>query len=333
VTASENPNFHSASYFLWRQLLWAAAGLAAMFLLASVPYRGYDKPGIVFPLLGCTLILLAAVFFLDPSHHTHRWMRAGPLSFQPSELAKLALILFLAWFLAPRTKLMDDWRALLGSTAVTVVLAVLVVVEPDLGTAIILAAIAAVMLFVAGMRLRYYLYPLPLVPPLFYFLVYKVPWRWARVLAFFNSLGDSRHYSFHILQSLIAVGTGGFAGTGLMEGKQKLFFLPEAHTDFIFAVIAEEWGLLGALTVIGFYGLFCYRGLRLAMGTRDPFTRLLATGITSMVVIQALLNVSVVLGMLPAKGIPLPLISYGGSSLFVTLAAIGVLLNITRYAG
>lgn len=333
VTANANPSFHSASYFLVRQILWAGAGLAAMCILANVPYRYYDQPQAVFPLLGCTLLLLATVFLLNRSHNTHRWFHAGPLSFQPSELAKLALTVFLAWFLAPRTKLMNEWRTLLGAILVTAVLAVLVVAEPDLGTAIILVAIAAAMLFVAGIKLRYYLYPLPLVPPLFYFLVYKVPWRWQRVLAFLNPLADPQHYGFHILQSLIAVGTGGIAGVGLMEGKQKLFYLPEAHTDFIFAVIAEELGLLGALTVAGLYGLFCYRGIRAAVHARSPFARFLATGITSMVAIQALLNVSVVLGMLPAKGIPLPLISYGGSSLFMTLVAIGVLLNITRDAG
>ena len=145
-----------------------------------------------------------------------------------------------------------------------------------------------------------------------------------------NPFDDPQGRGFHIIQSLIAVGTGGLTGVGLMEGKQKLFYLPEAHTDFIFAVTAEEWGLLGALVIVALFGVFCYRGIRAAVLSRDPFARFLAAGITSMVVFQALFNISVVLGMMPTKGIPLPLISYGGSSLFVTLAAIGVLLNITQ---
>ncbi len=331
VMAKESPRFHnSATYFLWRQLAWALAGLAAMLGLMNLDYRRFRSPAVVFPLLGMTVLLLLSVFFLDRSHNTHRWFKLGPLSFQPSELAKLALIIFLAWYLEQKTKLIQDWHTLVAPAIVTVVLAGLIAAQPDLGTAIACCAIACTMLFVAGARLSYFLYPLAASPVVFYFLVWRVRWRRERILAFVNPFEDPQGRGFHIIQSLIAVGTGGLTGAGLMEGKQKLFYLPEPHTDFIYAVTAEEWGLLGSVAVVLLFAIFCYRGIRAAVLSRDPFGRYLATGITGMVVIQALFNISVVLGMMPTKGIPLPFISYGGSSLFMTLAAGGVLLNITQ---
>jgi cell division protein FtsW len=212
---------------------------------------------------------------------------------------------------------------------VTLVLSALIAAQPDLGTAIAVFAIACTLLFVAGIQLRYYLWPVTFSPLVFYFLVWRVPWRRERILAFLHPFDAPQGRGFHIIQSLIAVGAGGLSGVGLMEGKQKLFFLPEPHTDFIFAVTAEEFGLVGSLILVILFGVFCWRGIRAAMITRDGFARYLAAGITAMVVIQALFNISVVIGMLPTKGIPLPFISYGGSSLLVTLAAVGVLLNIT----
>jgi cell division protein FtsW len=208
----------------------------------------------------------------------------------------------------------------------------LIVLQPDLGTAIACAGIAACIFYVAGMRMRYfgYAFAASLVP--LYFLIFHVSFRRDRILAFLNPYADRQRAGFHIIQSLIAVGTGGITGTGLMEGKQKLFYLPEPHTDFIFAVTAEELGLVGAMCVVTLFGIFLWRGMRTSSRTEDLFGRYLAVGITSMVVLQALINISVVLGMMPTKGIPLPLVSYGGSSLFVTLACVGVLLNITKQA-
>jgi cell division protein FtsW len=330
VMAKENPHYHSAYHFLLRQLAWAVAGLIAMFILMNVDYRRYRNTAVVFPAVGITVLLLLSVFLLDRSHNTHRWFKAGPLSFQPSELAKLVLILFLAWFLETRGKQIHDWHTLIPPVAGTIVFAGLIAAQPDLGTAIACFLIACAMLFVAGARLSYYLYPLAASPVVFYFLVWRVRWRRQRILAFINPFDDPQGRGFHIIQSLIAVGTGGLTGVGLMEGKQKLFYLPEPHTDFIFAVTAEEFGLLGSLAVVVLFGVFCYRGIRTALLSRDSFGRYLATGITSMVVIQALFNISVVIALLPTKGIPLPFISYGGSSLFMTLAAVGVLLNITQ---
>jgi cell division protein FtsW len=187
-------------------------------------------------------------------------------------------------------------------------------------------------LFVAGMNMKYLWYALgaSLLP--LYFLIVRVPWRWARMQAFLDPFKDPQGKGFHIIQSMIAVSTGGLTGLGLMEGKQKLFYLPEPHTDFIFAVTAEELGLWGSLLVVTLFGIFLYRGIRTALRTDDMFGKFLATGVTAMVVVQALFNISVVLAMMPAKGIPLPFISYGGSSLFITLASVGVLLNITQQA-
>jgi cell division protein FtsW len=226
---------------------------------------------------------------------------------------------------------MNDWRnTLLPAILPTLMFLALIVFQPDLGTAIACAAITACIMFVAGLQLRYLGYAcLASVIPL-YFLIFRVAWRLDRIMAFVNPYSDPQGKGFHIIQSLIAVSTGGITGLGFMEGKQKLFYLPEPHTDFIFAVTAEELGLLGSLVVLLLFGIFLWRGVRTALRTQDMFGRLLAVGITSMVVVQAFINISVVLGIMPTKGIPLPFVSYGGSSLLVTLACVGVLLNITK---
>jgi len=326
-----NQLYGTPYHFVERQLAWAVAGLLAMFVAMNIDYRKYKSPTVVFSFLAVTSALLVAVFFLDRSHNTHRWIRLWGLSFQPSELAKPAIILFLAFFLESRTKLIKDWRhTLLPALLPTLVFTLLIVKQPDLGTAMACCAITAAVMLSAGMELKYIGYGLlaSIVP--LYFLIFRTAWRFKRILAFLNPYADPLGSGFHIIQSMIAVGTGGVMGVGLMEGKQKLFYLPEPQTDFIFAVIGEEWGLIGCVVIVAMFAFFCYRGLKVAMATRDNFARFLAVGITSMVGIQAFFNVSVVLGLLPTKGIPLPFISYGGSSLFVTLATVGVLLNITQ---
>jgi cell division protein FtsW len=323
--------YGSGYFFLLRQVGWAAAGIAAMLVAMKVDYRRYKHPAVVFSLLGVTTLMLISVFFLDRAHNTHRWIHFSGFSFQPSEVAKVAVILFVAYFLENRTHSMRDLRnTLLPAILPTVVFLGLIVLQPDLGTAIACAAITACIMFVAGLELRYLGYAslLSLIP--LYFLIFRVAWRWDRIMAFINPYSDPQGKGFHIIQSLIAVSTGGITGLGFMEGKQKLFYLPEPHTDFIFAVTAEELGLLGSLVVLLLFGIFLWRGVRTALRTQDMFGRLLAAGITSMVVVQAFINMSVVLGIMPTKGIPLPFVSYGGSSLFVTLACVGVLLNITK---
>jgi len=339
--------FGSPYAFLLKQLIWASAGLVAMVITMRLDYRRYRHPALVFSFLGLTTLLLISVFFLDRSHNTHRWIHAGGFSFQPSELAKPALILFLAYFLESRSRavpasgsssmlgstpnFLDDWRnTLLPAATPVAALLGLIVLQPDLGTAIACAGVAACIFYVAGLRLRYfgYAFGASLLP--LYFLIFHVSFRRDRILAFMNPYAERQKAGFHLIQSLIAVGTGGITGTGLMEGKQKLFYLPEPHTDFIFAVTAEELGLVGAMFVVILFAIFLWRGMRTSWRTEDSFGRYLAVGITSMVVLQAFINISVVLGMMPTKGIPLPLVSYGGSSLFVTLACVGVLLNITK---
>ena len=330
VMASDK--FGSPYHFVARQLGWALAGLAAMAAAMRFDYRRWKKPAIVFTLLGVTTLLLMAVFFVDRSHNTHRWIKLGSLmSFQPSELAKPALILFLAFFLDARVKSMDDWRHTLLPAVVPVFLfAAMIVKEPDLGTALVCLGIAAAILYAAGMKLRYFACGLvPIVPVLCYMLFF-VPWRYARMMVFLHPERDPQGNGFQIYQSLIAVGTGGITGMGLMEGKQKLFYLPEPHTDFIFAVTAEELGLIGAVLIATLFIVFAWRGFRTALRSRDNFARYIAIGVTAMIVVQAFFNMSVVLALLPSKGIPLPFISYGGSSLFVMLASVGVLLNISQ---
>ena len=318
-------------HFFARQLGWALAGLTVMTVLMKIDYRRWQRPGAVFTLLGITTLLLVAVLFLDRAHNTHRWIRMSTvMSFQPSELAKPALILFLAFFLAERTKSMDDWRhTLLPAVIPPALFATLIVLQPDLGTALVCLGVTAAILYVAGMRLRYFAYSLAPILLVLWYLVAK-PWRWARIIAFLFPDRDPQGAGFHIKQSLIAVGTGGITGLGLMEGKQKLFYLPEPHTDFVFAVIAEELGLIGGLAIAALFLIFAWRGFRATLRARDNFGKFLACGITTMVVLQAFFNISVVLALLPTKGIPLPFISYGGSSLFLTLASVGVLLNITQ---
>jgi cell division protein FtsW len=323
--------YGSAYFFLLRQMGWAVVGIVAMVIAMKVDYRRYKHPAVVFSLLGATSLMLISVFFLDRAHNTHRWIHFGGFSFQPSEIAKPAIILFLAFFLESRTKSIGDWRnTLLPAIVPTLFFLGLIVFEPDLGTAIACAAITASVLFVAGLDMRYLGYALAASILPLYFLIFHVAYRRDRILAFLDPYSDPQGRGFHIIQSLIAVSTGGITGVGLMEGKQKLFYLPEPHTDFIFAVTAEELGLVGALIIVVMFSIFLWRGIRTALRTQDMFGRFLAVGITSMVVLQAFINISVVLGMMPTKGIPLPFISYGGSSLFITLACVGVLLNVTK---
>ena len=325
--------YHSGYFFLLRQLGWAAAGFLAMLIGMRIDYKQLKHPAVVFSLLGLTTLMLISVFFLDRAHNTHRWIHFGGFSFQPSELAKPVLILFLAFFLENRTKLMDDWRnTLLPAVLPTLVFIGLIVFQPDLGTAIACAAITVCILFVAGLRVQYIAYSVLGSLPFLYFLIFHVAYRRDRILAFLNPYSDPQGKGFHIIQSLIAVSTGGLTGVGFMEGKEKLFYLPEPHTDFIFSVLGEELGLVGCLAVVTLFAVFCWRGIRAALRTEDLFGRFLAVGVTCMVVVQAFINISVVLGLMPTKGIPLPLISYGGSSLFITLACIGVLLNVTKQA-
>jgi cell division protein FtsW len=323
--------FGSAYFLMVRQSILAGVGMIALVLLMRVDYRRYNNPRVVFPVVAVTMLLLMAVFAMRDSHNTHRWFSFGGLSFQPSELATPALILFLAYFLQTRIHKMDDWRGTIMKAALPpLVFIALIVKQPDLGTALVCAAVTVLMLYLAGLQMRYIGMAAAAATPVMYYLLFWVPWRRARMLAYLNPEADPRGTGFHILQSLIAVGTGGLRGLGLMEGRQKLFYLPEPHTDFIFATVCEELGIIGALLVVAMFVMLGYRGLRAAFLSTDPFARFLAFGLTSAVLIQAFFNISVVVALLPTKGITLPFISFGGTSLLVTFASMGVLLNVTR---
>jgi cell division protein FtsW len=240
-------------------------------------------------------------------------------------------VLFLAWFLHNRLDQMRDWKhTLLRCAIMPVVFIILIVRQPDLGTALVLAGVTAMMLVLAGMEWKYLALSVAATLPPLAALLLLVSWRFKRIMVFLNPDSDPQGAGFHINQSLIAVGTGGWAGRGYMEGVQKLFYLPEGHTDFIFANIAEELGFIGTMSILLLFVVLGIRGMRAALRLRDPFARLAAFGITAAIMLQAFFNISVVLSLLPTKGIPLPFISYGGTSVFFTLASIGILLNLTR---
>jgi cell division protein FtsW len=330
--------------FLIRQLVCLLIGILGMFALMNFDYRKLRQPRVIFTGLGLILLLLVGVLFLDRSHATHRWIRLGPASLQPSEFAKLVVIVYLAWFLELRKSarsygraagslgMNDPLHSLAPALGPVVVMAGLILFEPDMGTAAMLMFVAFVMLFVAGLDWRYIAGSVLAAIPIVYLLIVRVPYRYHRFMAFRAPDADPQGYGYQLLQSIIAVGSGGLTGVGLMEGKQKLFYLPEAHTDFIFAVIAEELGYIGAVTLIALFAFWGWRAFRAAIQAPDEFGRLLGLGITTLVVGQALVNLSVVLGLVPTKGIPLPFVSYGGSSLLAMLLATGVLLNISQHA-
>ncbi|HZL50424.1 MAG TPA: putative lipid II flippase FtsW [Terracidiphilus sp.] len=324
--------YHSEFTDLGRQALWALGGVLAMLVLMHIDYSVYNSPRFIYPALCATTLLLVLVFFVPGSHNTHRWIRfGGHFTLQPSEIAKAVLVLFLAWFLHSRLDHMRDWKhTLLRAAVMPVVFILLIVKQPDLGTALVLAGVTAMMLILAGMEWKYLFAGVLAALPGLVALLFMVSWRRQRMLVFLHPDSDPMGAGFHINQSLIAVGTGGLTGRGYMEGMQKLFYLPEASTDFIFANIAEELGFIGAIGVVILFAVFGWRGLRTAFRSQDPFARLVAFGITTSILLQAFFNISVVLSLVPTKGIPLPLISSGGTSLFCTLASIGVLLNISR---
>jgi cell division protein FtsW len=328
--------YHSEFTDVGRQAGWALAGVGFMLVLMNIDYSVYNSPRFVYPALCITTLLLLLVFFIPGSHNTHRWIRfGGHFTFQPSEIAKTVLVLFLAWFLHSRLDAMRDWRhTLLRAAVIPVVFILLVVRQPDLGTALVLAGVTAAMLILAGMEWKYLLGAFCAALPGLAALLFMVSWRRERMLVFLHPNCDSHDLanaaSYHVCQSLIAVGSGGFSGRGFMEGMQKLFYLPEAQTDFIFANIAEELGFVGSIFIVILFIVLGVRGLRTAFRCTDPFARLVAFGITVTIVLQAFFNISVVLSLVPTKGIPLPLISSGGTSLFCTLASIGILLNISR---
>ena len=342
--------FGSSWHFFERQLAWMVVALIAMMLLKRLHYRNLQNPNVAFASIGVALILLLIVYFVDASHH--RWLRLGPLGIQPSELAKPALVVFLAFFVTMRARAINT-RYTLVPVAMALGLVIVAVGVADLGTAVVLMFTAAAIFFVAGLEWKHCVMALSVAAVVVVAFVASKPYRLARIVhyvdpgykvidridpqghlkTYLNKSLTSRDTSYQSEQSKIAVGAGGPLGLGLMQGKQKLLYLPEAHTDFIYAVVSEELGLMGSVGILVGFLVILWRGLRATVLVPDDFGRYLALGITTMLVVQGFINISVVLGMMPTKGIPLPMISSGGSSLVSTLASLGILMNVSEHAG
>lgn len=319
--------------FLMKQTMWAFMGLAVLWVAMGVDYRVYKQDKFIWACLGFVGLALVAVLFSPPINNARRWFSIGGLGIQPSELAKLAAIFFVASMLERRiTRINDIGYSLLPIGLVVGALVGLILLEPDFGTSMSLALIAGVMVFSAGLSYVYVAAAGLTLLPLAALIMFGADYRRRRLFAFLNPWEDPLGDGFQLIQSLIAVGTGGVTGRGLMQGVQKLFYLPEPHSDFIYAVISEELGLIGATAVLICFCVITWRGLRVALNAPDTFGSFLALGLTTMIAVQALVNISVVLGMMPTKGIPLPFLSAGGSSLLINLLGMGVLLNVSRHA-
>jgi cell division protein FtsW len=321
-------------FFLKRQGIYAVVGFLVMAAAMQFNYLHLRKVAVPF-LLFC-VVLLALVLVPGIGTHTGgaaRWIRFGPVSVQPAEIAKLGLVIYMAHSLAKKKeKVKSLANGFVPYMIVLALLLALLLMQPDLGSAMTLGGVAMIMLLVAGTRLTYLVSIAIVTAPLLYYAVMTVDYRRRRIMAFLNPWEDPSNTGFQIIQSWIAFGTGGLIGNGLGQGKQKLFFLPEAHTDFIFAVIGEELGYAGVFVVAALFLMLILRGIRTSLTAPDDFGRFLAFGLTLLIGLEAFVNIAVVLGMLPTKGLALPFLSYGGTSLLTTLFAIGMLLNISSYA-
>lgn len=321
-----------STMFLTKQALWAALGLAVLAIASRVDYRLYRNERLIWAVLGGVGLMLIGVLFSSPVNGTRRWFGIGSLGIQPSELAKIACVLFTAITLERRMHRINELKYALAPLAmITGALMLLILLEPDFGTAMSILAIVLVMVFAAGLDYRYLAGMALVLLPAVAAVMVAAPYRVRRLTAFIDPWKDPLGAGFHIIQSLIAVGSGGVYGRGLMGGIQKLFFLPEPHTDFIFAVIAEELGLIGASAVLICFVVITWRGLRVAIRAEDAFGSFVALGLTTMIGVQAFVNISMVLSLVPTKGIPLPMVSNGGSSLLISLLAMGMLLNISQH--
>jgi cell division protein FtsW len=321
-----------SSYFFLRQLLYAFGGFGLLIFLMNIDYHIWQKPKTIAIMLTISALVLAVVLTQPKMNGAHRWLRFSFLSFQPSEVAKLVILIFIAAFLHKYEKEINQpIRRLLPFGLIIGVFAGLIAIEPDLGQALCICIITAILLFIAGLAWQYFAGLAVLTVPAFYFFVMRFPFRLERIRAFLDPSHDPLGKGWQISQSLTAIGSGGFAGLGLGASKQKLFFLPEAKSDYIFAVIGEELGLWGTCLVTLAFLYFLYRGIGIVMKAPDRFGFYLGLGITLMIVLQAFINISMALAMMPPKGIALPFLSQGGSSLLLNLLATGILLNLSNH--
>ena len=328
--------YGDSAFFFKRQVLWAALGTIALLVAQRIHYdrlRQFTPLFLVAAVISLVLVLFPGIGRLAGG--ARRWISlGGPFSFQPAEGAKLALALYLANFLANRgLRLLEFRRGILPPLLITSVMFVLILLQPDMGSALLIGLLTVGMLFIGGARL-FHLFGMGVVSlPVMTVAILGEEYRRRRILAFLNPWSDPQGAGFHIIQSLLALGSGGLFGVGLGESRQKFFYLPERHTDFIFAILGEELGLVGTIAVLALFGLFAYRGFRIARQAPDRYGSLLAGGITTLVVLQAIMNIGVTSGVLPITGVPLPFLSFGGSSMLFTMIGVGILLNISQYRG
>ena len=319
-------------HYVTRQAMFAVVGLAALAVAMRVDYRAYRNEKFIYGVLGGIGVLLLLVLFGDTVKGAQRWIQLGGVSLQPSEFAKIACVLLTAMVLERRMHRIHEPKYALMPIAIVVgVILALIMKQPDMGTAATLMLIVLTMVFAAGLQYRYLAAVAVLSVPALYVLAITASYRMQRILAFLDPEAYRQTTGYQAYQSIVAVGSGGIFGRGLNEGLQKMLFLPEPHNDFLFAVISEELGLIGASCVLVCFAVIGWRGLRIALRTEDAFGAFLALGLTAMICAQALINMSVVLSLMPTKGIPLPLLSSGGSSLLASLIAVGVLLNISQH--
>ncbi len=325
--------FHKPTYFLFKQATFALVGLVLMPVLMTLDYRRYRQPAVIWTALAIIGFALVMVLTGPRINGARRWFGIAGVGVQPSEFAKIVVIFFVAAILERRMDRIDDMRYSLVPIAVALgVLVGLIMLEPDLGTALTIIMIVAAMIFAAGINYRYILGLVLVSLPAAYIVLVSATYRTRRLRVFLDPWSDPLGDGFQVIQSLIAVGTGGVFGRGLMAGVQKLFYLPYPETDFIYAVIGEELGLAGTTLILACFCVIAWRGLRTAMRAPDRFGSFVALGVTTMVCFQAFFNISVVLGLLPTKGIPLPFVSFGGSSLLVSMIGMGILLNVSQHA-
>ena len=326
--------FGDPFFFLKKQLFWALLGGGLLWAALRLDYRRLER--LVVPLLVVSIVLLVLVLvppFGQAINGTRRWFRIGPLSFQPVELAKFALVLYLASFLTRRAAALKSfWQGLFPILLVAGTMALLTFVQPDLGNSLALVVLTLVLAYLAGAPMKHMAWVAAAALPLVALAVALKPYRWRRMVAFVNPWDDPQGSGFQIIQSFLALGSGGLTGRGLGGSKQKLFYLPEPYTDFIFAIVGEELGLIGAVCIIALFAVLIWRGLRVGLRAPDPFGSYLALGLTVMLATQTLVNLGVVMGALPTKGLPLPFVSFGGSALLMTMFSAGVLLNISQHA-
>jgi cell division protein FtsW len=325
--------YHDSMYFFKRQVLFAIAGLVLLFFVQHLHYRLYRR--LVYVILAVSILSLCLVLVPHFGYRVggaRRWLHLGPFSVQPSEFAKLALVMFMAYSLEKKHEHLQEFGVgLIPHAVVCGVFVLLIFRQPDLGTAVYFALLTLVLLFVAGVRLRHLLVSALALIPFLVLAITRKDYRWGRVLSFLDPWRDPTAGSFQLLHSLVAFGSGGLMGVGLGAGRQKLFYLPEPHTDFILAVIGEEAGLVGICVILFLYAVLVWRGVHIALRAPDRYGTYLAFGLTLTIGLQALINGAVVMGLVPTKGLPLPFMSYGGSSLCTSFLAIGILLNISAH--